>query len=198
MADTGGGPDFITVDGGEGRTGAAPLAFADHVALPFKLSFARVYSTFARAGLAEHRCSSARGGSAFPIRRCSPLGWGVISSTVGREAMLAIGCIQAQRCHTGRCPTGVAAQSRWLMHGLDPDLKPSRAANYLVTPRAEILALARSCGVAHPALVTPEHFEVVCERYGSASSQTCSTTRQTGLYARPPHARRSKDVQPER
>jgi glutamate synthase domain-containing protein 2 len=48
---------------------------------------------------------------------------------VGREAMLAIGCIQAQRCHTGSCPTGVATQSKWLMHGLDPDVKHARAAN---------------------------------------------------------------------
>ena len=54
------------------------------------------------------------------------------------------------------------------MHGLDPELKSSRAANYLVALRAEILALARSCGVAHPALVTPEHIEIVSERYGSA------------------------------
>jgi glutamate synthase domain-containing protein 2 len=89
--------------------------------------------------------------------------------SVGREAMLAIGCIQAQRCHTGRCPTGVATQSRWLMHGLDPELKSSRAANYLVALRAEILALARSCGVSHPALLTPEHIEIVSERYGSAA-----------------------------
>jgi hypothetical protein len=55
------------------------------------------------------------------------------------------------------------------MHGLDPDLKSSRAANYIVAFRAELLALARSCGVPHPALVTPEHIEVVSERYGSAS-----------------------------
>jgi hypothetical protein len=87
---------------------------------------------------------------------------------VGREAMLAIGCIQAQRCHTGRCPAGVATQSRWLMHGLDPALKSSRAANYLVAFRAELLALARSCGVSHPALVAPEHIEIISERYASA------------------------------
>ena len=55
------------------------------------------------------------------------------------------------------------------MHGLDPDLKSSRAANYIVAFRAELLALARSCGVPHPALVTSEHIEVVSERYGSAS-----------------------------
>jgi len=168
MIDTGGGPDFITVDGGEGGTGAAPLAFADHVALPFKLGFARVYHTFALAGLAEDTVFIGAGRLGFPDSALFAFGLGCDLINVGREAMLAIGCIQAQRCHTGRCPTGVATQSRWLMHGLDPDLKSTRTANYLVTLRAEILALARSCGVPHPALVTPEHFEIVCERYGSA------------------------------
>jgi len=54
------------------------------------------------------------------------------------------------------------------MHGLDPDLKSTRAANYLIALRSETLALARSCGVAHPALVAPEHIEIVSERYGCA------------------------------
>jgi len=168
MAVTGGGPDFITVDGGEGGTGAAPLSFADHVALPFKLGFARVYSTFARAGLAEDVTFIGSGRLGFPDSALFAFALGCDLVSVGREAMLAIGCIQAQRCHTGRCPTGVATQSRWLMHGLDPQLKSSRAANYIVALRAELLALARSCAVPHPALVTPEHFEVVSERYGSA------------------------------
>jgi glutamate synthase domain-containing protein 2 len=168
MALTGGGPDFVTVDGGEGGTGAAPLSFADHVALPFKLGFARVYSTFARAGLAEDVVFIGSGRLGFPDSALFAFALGCDLVNVGREAMLAIGCIQAQRCHTGRCPTGVATQSRWLMHGLDPELKSSRAANYLVALRAEILALARSCGVPHPALVTPEHIEVVSERYGCA------------------------------
>jgi glutamate synthase domain-containing protein 2 len=168
MARTGGGPDFVTVDGGEGGTGAAPLAFADHVALPFKLGFARVYSTFARAGLADDVVFAGSGRLGFPDAAPFAFALGCDLINVGREAMLAIGCIQAQRCHTGRCPTGVATQSRWLMHGLDPELKSNRAAGYVVAFRAELLALARSCGVAHPALVTPGHIEVVSERYGSA------------------------------
>jgi len=168
MTATGAGPDFVTVDGGEGGTGAAPLSFADHVALPFKLGFARVYSTFARAGLAEDVVFIGSGRLGFPDSALFAFALGCDMINVGREAMLAIGCIQAQRCHTGRCPTGVATQSRWLMHGLDPQLKSSRAANYLIGLRAEILALARSCGVTHPALVTPEHIEIVTERYGSA------------------------------
>ncbi|HUN77671.1 MAG TPA: FMN-binding glutamate synthase family protein [Solirubrobacteraceae bacterium] len=168
MAATGGGPDFVTVDGGEGGTGAAPLAFEDHVSLPFKLGFARVYSTFAHAGLAQDVVFVGAARLGFPDAALFAFALGCDMIGVAREAMLSIGCIQAMRCHTGRCPSGVATQSRWLMHGLDPNLKSSLAANYLVSLRAELLALARTCGVAHPALVTPEHIEVVSERYGAA------------------------------
>ena len=85
---------------------------------------------------------------------------------VAREAMMAIGCIQAQRCHTGHCPTGVATQNRWLMRGLDPTHKGNRLANYLITLRKEMLWLSRACGVSHPSLVTPEHFEILDGRHG--------------------------------
>ena len=97
------------------------------------------------------------------------LGCDIVS--VGREAMLSIGCIQAQRCHTGRCPVGVATQSRWLARGLDPELKSVRFATYLRSLRGEILALARACGEPHPALVTPDHLEIVGERFGASTLQ---------------------------
>ena len=168
MASSGGGPDFVTIDGGEGGTGAAPLSFSDHVALPFKLGFARVYATFAREGLAEDVAFVGSGRLGFPDSALFAFALGCDLISVGREAMMSIGCIQAQRCHTGRCPTGVATQSRWLMRGLDPEVKSSRAANYLVAFRAELLSLVRSCGVEHPALVTPEHIEIVSQRFGAA------------------------------
>jgi hypothetical protein len=65
------------------------------------------------------------------------------------------------RCHTDRCPTGVATQSPWLMRGLDPDLKSARAASYIVSLRGETLALGRALGVRHPALVDPARIEMV-------------------------------------
>ena len=65
---------------------------------------------------------------------------------VGREAMLAIGCIQAQKCHTDTCPTGVATQNTWLARGLDPALKSVRAANYIKTLRRDLLKVAEACG----------------------------------------------------
>jgi glutamate synthase domain-containing protein 2 len=169
MAATGGGPDFVTVDGGEGGTGAAPLAFSDHVALPFKLALARVYPLFARAGIAEDVVFIGAGRLGFPDAALHALALGCDMINVGREAMLSIGCIQAQRCHTGDCPTGVATHNRWLMRGLDPKLKSARAANYIVALRAELLSLARACGARHPALIEPDRIEIVSERYASAS-----------------------------
>ena len=161
MAATGGGPDFVTVDGGEGGTGAAPLTFSDHVALPFKLGFASVYPLFARAGLAEDIVFIGAGRLGFPDETIVALALGCDMVNVGREAMLSVGCIQAMRCHTGRCPTGVATQSPRLMRGLDPTLKSVRAANYLIGLRGEILALSRACGARHPALVDPARLEMV-------------------------------------
>ncbi|HEX2264954.1 MAG TPA: FMN-binding glutamate synthase family protein, partial [Solirubrobacterales bacterium] len=161
MAATGEGPDFVTIDGGEGGTGAAPLTFSDHVAMPFKLGLAAVYPLFARAGLAEDVVFIGAGRLGFPDESLVALALGCDMINVGREAMLAIGCIQAQRCHTDRCPTGVATQSPWLMRGLDPSLKYVRAANYLVGLRGEMLALGRACGARHPALIDAGRIEMV-------------------------------------
>jgi hypothetical protein len=88
---------------------------------------------------------------------------------VAREAMLAIGCIQSQRCHTGRCPTGVATQSPRLERGLDPADKSVRAAYYLAALRQELLRLARACGHRHPALVGPEQVEYLSDGHGAQS-----------------------------
>jgi glutamate synthase domain-containing protein 2 len=168
MAVTGVGPDFVTIDGGEGGTGAAPLAFSDHVALPFKLALARVYPIFARAGIAEDVVFIGAGRLGFPDAALHALALGCDMINVGREAMLSIGCIQAQRCHTGGCPTGVATQSPWLMRGLDPQLKSARAANYIVALRSELLSLARACGARHPALIDPDRIEIVSAGYATA------------------------------
>jgi glutamate synthase domain-containing protein 2 len=168
MRDSGGGPDFITIDGAEGGTGAAPLAFADNVSLPWKLGFSRVFCAFAEAGVQDDVVFIGSGRLGLPDTAVFAFALGADMISVGREAMLSIGCIQALRCHTGRCPTGVATQSPWLMHGLDPEIKHARAANYIRALRGELLALARSMGVDHPAQLTPDHVELVGERYSTA------------------------------
>jgi hypothetical protein len=83
--------------------------------------------------------------------------------------MFSLGCVQAQRCHTGRCPSGVATQSPWLARGLDPDLKAVRCARYVATLRHELLRLARACGEVHPALVRPSDVEIIGTRYQSST-----------------------------
>ncbi len=171
MAKTRRGPDFITIDGGEGGTGAAPLVFSDHVSLPFKQGMSRVYRTFAEHDLHESIVFIGSGRLGYPESSLLAFGLGCDLIGVAREAMMAIGCIQAQRCHTGHCPTGVATQSKWLMRGLDPDHKAARMANYLAVLRQEILWLCHACGVDHPALITLEHFEILDDRFGSRSAR---------------------------
>jgi hypothetical protein len=75
--------------------------------------------------------------------------------------MLSIGCIQAQKCHTDRCPTGVATQDPWLAHGLDPTLKSTRLANYVKTLRRDLLKVSEACGVAHPGLIDADDIEIL-------------------------------------
>jgi glutamate synthase domain-containing protein 2 len=161
MADGQRGVDFITVDGGEGGTGAAPLVFADSVSLPFRLAFSRVYRIFAEAGLTDQVTFIGSGKLGLPDNALVAMALGCDIVNVGREAMLAIGCIQALSCHTGHCPTGVATQDPWLMHGLDPILKAERTANYVKTLRRDLVKVAEAVGVAHPGLIDIDDIEIL-------------------------------------
>jgi glutamate synthase domain-containing protein 2 len=169
MAGTGRGVDFVTVDGGEGGTGAAPLIFTDSVSLPFQLGFARVYAAFARRELHERVVFIGGGKLGLPDNAVVAFALGCDLVNVAREAMLAIGCIQAQKCHTDTCPTGVATQNAWLAHGLDPALKSVRAAGYLVTLRRDLLKVAEACGVEHPGLIDTGAVEILDGRTASTS-----------------------------
>jgi glutamate synthase domain-containing protein 2 len=163
------GVDFITIDGGEGGTGAAPLAFTDHVSLPFKIGFSRVFKIFAERGIAERVVFTGSGRLGIPEAALMAFGLGCDTINVGREAMLAVGCIQSQRCHTGNCPTGVATHKPWRTRGLVPKTKAERVANYVIQLRGEVLALARTCGVSHPSLVSSNQLELLDGRFGSQS-----------------------------
>lgn len=153
--------DFINIDGGEGGTGAAPLVFADSVAFPFRVGFAKVYKRFAEAGLTDDITFIGAGKLGLPDNALVAFALGCDMVNVGREAMLAIGCIQAQKCHTDECPTGVATQKAWLMHGLDPESKSARAANYVKTLRRDLLKVSEAVGVAHPSLITADDIDLI-------------------------------------
>ncbi len=160
MAATGKGPDFISIDGGEGGTGAAPLPFSDHVALPFRHGFAEVYCAFAEHGLHDRIAFLGAGKLGLPTEAMVAMAMGVDGIGVAREAMLAIGCVQAQKCHDDHCPTGVATQNRWLTRGLDPTDKSVRFANYVGALRYEIVRLSNAMGVEHPSQVDPDQVEI--------------------------------------
>jgi glutamate synthase domain-containing protein 2 len=167
MATTERSVDFITIDGGEGGTGAAPLAFSDHVALPFKVGFTRVYRELAAQNIPQNIALIGSGKLGLPESAFFAFGLGCDMIAVAREAMLAIGCIQAQRCHSGHCPSGVATQNRWLEHGLDASVQSVHFANYVRALRKELLRLSRACGVPHPSLATIDHFEILDGHFGA-------------------------------
>jgi glutamate synthase (ferredoxin) len=175
MRETGRGPDWITIDGGEGGTGAAPLTFADHVSLPYKVAFTRVYRIFAEEKMAGQVAWIGSGKLGFPDRAIVAFCLGADLINIAREAMLSIGCIQAQRCHTDRCPAGVATQSAYLQHGLDPKVQSLRFARFCQSLRNEILAVTHACGYEHPSQFTaqdvelgagPAQFKTLEELYG--------------------------------
>jgi glutamate synthase domain-containing protein 2 len=169
MAGSGRGVDFVTIDGGEGGTGAAPLIFTDSVSLPFQLGFARVYTEFAERGLQGDVVFIGAGKLGLPDNAVVAFALGCDMVNVAREAMLAIGCIQAQKCHTDTCPTGIATQNAWLAHGLDPALKSVRAAGYVKTLRRDLLKVAEACGREHPGLIECDAVEVLTGRTASTS-----------------------------
>ncbi|GAA1913322.1 FMN-binding glutamate synthase family protein [Nocardioides marmoribigeumensis] len=169
MADGQRGVDFVTIDGGEGGTGAAPLVFADHVALPFQAAFPRAYSAFARRGISDRVVFIGSGKLGLPENALMAFAVGADLVNVAREAMLAVGCLQTLKCHEGTCPTGVATQNPWLTRALVPELKAERVARYVGAFRRDLSKLAEAVGVAHPSLVTAEDVELLD---GRATSRT--------------------------
>lgn len=163
------GVDFVTVDGGEGGTGAAPLIFSDSVSLPFRMGFSRVFGTFAERGLTDDITFIGSGKLGLPENAVVAFALGADMINVAREAMLSIGCIQAQKCHTDKCPTGIATQDPWLVRGVDAPSKARRAAVYLRTLRKELLKVSSAVGVAHPGLITTGDIEIMNGDYEARS-----------------------------
>ncbi|MDQ6969148.1 MAG: FMN-binding glutamate synthase family protein [Mariprofundus sp.] len=154
------GPDFIVIDGSEGGTGAAPLTYSDHVSLPFKIGFSRVYQTFQTKGIANDVVWIGSGKLGFPDRAVIALSLGCDCINIAREAMLSLGCIQSQACHTGHCPTGITTMDPKKMRGLVIDNKATRLAEYLRGFREELYSLAHSAGLEHPGQFRPDQIEV--------------------------------------
>ncbi|MGE0627947.1 MAG: FMN-binding glutamate synthase family protein [Hyphomicrobiaceae bacterium] len=157
MLETGITPDFIVIDGKEGGTGAAPLEFADHIGMPLRdgLSFAN--NALTGAGLRNKIKLGASGKivTAFDITRAIALGadW----CNAARGFMFAVGCIQAQSCHTGNCPTGVATQDPMRQRAIVVADKATRVANYHKATVEALAELIAAAGLDHPAEIRPNH-----------------------------------------
>lgn len=161
-----GGPDFITIDGSEGGTGAAPAAFADNISLPLDLAFTNVYKIFASEEMADNIVFIASGKLGFPSAAVKAFAMGADMINLAREILMSVGCIQAQRCHTGNCPAGITTHKWWLQRGFDIDDKKERAYNYITTLRKDILDITHACGYEHPTQFKP--FDVVVNVQGQS------------------------------
>ncbi|GAA3531485.1 FMN-binding glutamate synthase family protein [Aeromicrobium flavum] len=155
------GVDFVNIDGGEGGTGAAPMIFADSVAYPFRIAFTEVRKRFDAAGLSDDVTFIGAGKLGLAENALVAFALGADMVNVGREAMLSIGCIQAQKCHTDHCPVGVATQNPRYTRGLDPTLKKQRLANYVLSLRRDLLKVAEAVGVVHPGMITADDIDIL-------------------------------------
>ncbi len=157
MLETGLTPDFIVVDGAEGGTGAAPLEFSDHVGAPLQEGLLLVHNTLVGLNLRDRIRLGASGKivSAFDIARAMALGADWCNSA--RGFMFALGCIQAQHCHTGACPTGVATQDPQRQQALVVPDKIERVARYHRNTLHALQELVQAAGLHHPGEITAAH-----------------------------------------
>ncbi len=157
MLETGITPVFIVVDGAEGGTGAAPLEFTDHVGVPLQEGLRLVHNTLRGAGLRNRIKVGCAGKvvSAFDIVRLMALGADWCNSA--RGFMFALGCLQAQTCHTGQCPTGVTTQDPVRQKALVVPDKAQRVYNFHQQTLHALKELVQAAGLQHPSEITAEH-----------------------------------------
>ena len=157
MLQTGITPDFIVVDGAEGGTGAAPLEFTDHVGVPLQEGLRLVHNTLRGVGLRDRIKVGCAGKviSAFDIARLMALGADWCNSA--RGFMFALGCLQAQNCHTGHCPTGVTTQDPVRQKALVVGDKAQRVYNFHQQTLHALKELVQAAGLSHPSEITADH-----------------------------------------
>ena len=157
MLETGLTPDYIVVDGAEGGTGAAPVEFTDHVGTPLQEALLLVHNTLVGLRLRDQVKLGAGGKivSAFDIARTLALGADWCNSA--RGFMFALGCLQAQTCHTGHCPTGVTTQDPLRQRALVVPDKAQRVHNFHRETLKALAELTGAAGLAHPGLLRPQH-----------------------------------------
>ena len=154
-------PDFITVDGAEGGTGAAPASLIDYMGLPLRESLPLVVDILKKHGLRERIRVIASGKLINPAQIAWALCVGADFATTARGFMFSLGCIQAMQCNKNTCPTGITTHDKRLQRGLVVANKSQRVANYAQSVRAEVAVIAHACGVQEPRQLQRQHCRIV-------------------------------------
>jgi glutamate synthase domain-containing protein 2 len=154
-------PDFLAIDGGEGGSGAAPQALADHMSLSIEEALPRVVDSLIETGLRQRVRVIAAGKLVTSARAAWALCVGADFVNSARGFMFSLGCIQALRCHQNTCPTGVTTHNKRLQRALVVEEKYLRVANYANNMNREIDMIAHSCGVRHARELKREHVRIV-------------------------------------
>ena len=163
-------PDFITVDSGDGGTGAAPMSLIDCVGLPIRESLPLVIDMIGRHGLKGRIRVIASGKLITPAEAAMALCVGADFINSARGFMFALGCIQALQCNRNTCPTGITTHDKRLQRGLVVADKAERVKNYSLMMHKEIGIIAHSCGVPEPRRLKRFHCRVVQENGRSVPS----------------------------
>jgi glutamate synthase domain-containing protein 2 len=165
-------PDFIVIDGGEGGSGAAPQALFDHMSLSIEEGLPLAADVLYESGLKDRIRLVASGKLVTSARAAWALCVGADFVNTARGFMFSLGCIQALRCHTNTCPTGITTHNPRLQRGLVVEEKWQRVANYASGMNHDIEMIAHSCGVEHPRLLRREHCRIVQANGHSTSLKT--------------------------
>ncbi|MGV6818256.1 MAG: FMN-binding glutamate synthase family protein [Thiotrichales bacterium] len=156
-------PDFITIDGGDGGTGAAPMPLIDNVGLPIKAALPRVVDIITQFGLRDRIRIIASGKLITPAEVAWALCAGADFVTSARGFMFALGCIQALRCNKNTCPTGITTHDPRLQEALIPEERAERVKRFVKKIHYGSGLIANSCGLAHARELTRQHCQIVQE-----------------------------------
>ena len=154
-------PDFITIDGAEGGSGAAPKPLLDFMGLPISESLPEVVDVLRGYGLRDRIKVIASGKMIIPSGVAWALCAGADFVVSARGFMFSLGCIQAMQCNKNTCPTGVTTHDLKLQRGLNPALKTERVANYIFNMTYDVGMIAHSCGVLEPRQLKRNHARIV-------------------------------------
>lgn len=154
-------PDFFTVDGGDGGTGAAPMPLMDNVGLPLKESLPMLSDVLHAYGLNERVRVIASGKLITPADVAWAICAGADFINSARGFMFSLGCVQALKCNKNTCPTGITTHNHRLQAGLNPEEKFAKVANYQKSMVHDVEMIAHSCGVREPRLLKRKHVRIV-------------------------------------